>query len=469
MRVWPTVLGSGYAVLCLALIMVALMRATPTLFALAAVAVLLPLGAYLLQRAPQAVASVPGLVLGFMPFAALPGTGMPLVILLAAFLVPLAVLRPARGRSRAGALGVAILVYLAISLIACIAAFTGARGIWEYVKWAIATATTLVVLLLERPIREALLKGFVAGAALGAVVTTAMLTLDPSGAWVDRFGFLGYGGSAAVNARTATVDGSQVLRASGLYVDPNSAGIVFLVAAGIVGTVYRGTRRAVLLAALTLGIGATLSRSAYVSFILAIVVLVLFSRLDAGRRLLFVIIGILGFAAVTFIPAISSRLLDSFNAADVGASARQAALANYPTQMSGSWLFGHGWYLREFYDPVYGYRVNYAANTPLIVIYRGGIFAGLAFVVILLIALVLAVRIMRTHAPGAGLLGGVLFGLVFVAFQLDFPVVTMPPLAMAFALLLAQLQALGRTNVPPPEDGTRADETDLVHRWAVSG
>ena len=447
-----------------ALIALGLIRTSTVLVVVGVAIAAVPLLLHLFLRHPGVFAAAPGLVLGFAPFAAVPGTGIPLAVMLALVLVPLAMLHPYRGRQPLGVLGGAVIVFILVCLVACLAAFTGGKGMWEYLKWAIATGTMITAVCLDDPLRRVLMRAFVLGAAVGGLFTVAMLILDPSGAWVDRFAFLGYGGDAAVNARTALVRGSEVLRASGLYVDPNSAGLVFLLALGIAGAVFAGARRAVLMAVLAGSLVATLSRSALLSLIVAALVLVVASRIHAAGRTAMVIAGLAMVAVITMVPAVSSRLFDSFNSRDVGASARLTALGNYPEQMSGFWLFGHGWHIREFYDPIYGYHVNFAANTPLIVIYRAGIFAGLVFLILLILALVLAVLAMRRGTPGAGVTGSVLIGLLFIGFQLDFPVVTMPPLAMAFALLLAQVQVLAREGRPLSSDpGPASPRLRSVH------
>lgn len=404
-----------------------------------------------LVRAPQYLLAPVGLILGFMPFAALPGTGVQLVVIFS--LVPMLVclLHPTHERPRLGGIGGLTIVYLAVCAVSALATFTDSHSLIEYAKWGLATATALWALLLRRDLRVALMRAFVVGAVAGVIFTAAMLVVDRSGSWVDRFGFLGYGGSAAVNARTAEVGGAEVLRAAGLYVDPNSAGLFFLFAAGIGFAVYSGASRVLSVGILSAGIVMTLSRSAIASLLLAAVVLLLGSRLSAGRRMLLTLAAAVTAAVLLLVPAVSSRLLGSFSGDDVGADARVDALSRYPGQMSGAWLFGRGWYLREFYDPIYGYEVNHAANTPLIVVYRAGLVAGIVFVVLLAVAAVIALRASRAGVAGAGGASGVLVGLILVAFQLDFPVVTMPALAMAFALLLAEVQALARSVRPAPD------------------
>lgn len=422
-----------------------------------------PVLLFLLGRAPAAVAAVPGVVLGFMSFAAVPGTGFQLVLPLALLLVPLAVVHPCRRRPALGTLGAIMLAYLAVSGVSAVATLTGADSLFEYAKWAVASGTMLLALLIRDDLRTVLGRAYVAGAVAGVVLSVGMLAVDRTGGWVERFGVFGYGNSVAGNARTAVVDGAEVLRAAGLYVDPNSAGLFFLLAMGVAATVLTGRWRAACLAVLALGVFATLSRAAILSLIVAAVVAVCCARIDAGRRLLAVAAGTGALAAALLVPAVSSRLVGSFDRSDVGASARLDALAAYPGHLAGSWWFGRGWYLREFYDASFGYALNHVANTPLIVVYRAGLFSGAVFLVLLVVAVVFAIRAGRVRGGGAAVAAGVLAGLALVAFQLDFPVVTMPPLAMAFALLLAQVQATAADRPPDPGTAPPRDRPDAAH------
>lgn len=402
---------------------------------------LAPLAVYILMYRAAWFAALAGIVLGFMPFAAVPGTGFQMVVLLSAMVFVLAVFHPSLNRPRLGSIGVTMLVYLALSLISAIATYNGAATIVDYTKWALATAVMLGALLLHESLRAVLFKSFAISAALGALFTLGMLVVDRAGGWIDRFGVLGYGGSVAVNERTAVTRSGEVLRAAGLYIDPNSAGLFFLFAMAVAATTIRGVLRTSVLIALALGVVGTLSRAAIASMLIAAIIALLFSRISAGQRLAGIAAMGLACVAVLMIPAVSSRLFDSFGSGDKGTTDRIDALERYPGHMAGRWVFGRGWNLREFSDPFYGYSINHAANTPLIVVYRAGVLAGIAFVVLLTLTIIVAARLARHRYPGAALQLGVVVGVTVFAFQLDFPVVTMPPLAMAFALMLAAVQS----------------------------
>lgn len=427
-----------------------------------------PLALYLLLNRPAWYTALPGIVLGFMPFAAVPGTGFHMVVLLSAMLFAVAIFHPAATSPRLGSIGIAMLVYLALSLVSAIATYTGPQTIVEYAKWALATGSMLAALLLRKDLRDVLFKSFAISAAIGAVFTVGMLIVDRSGGWIERFGILGYGGSVAVNQRTAITSGGEVLRAAGLYIDPNSAGLIYLFAITVAATTLRGTLRLVVLAALAGGVFSTLSRAAIASLLVATIIMMLFARMTAAQRLGGIVALGGAFVAVLMVPAVSSRLFDSFGSGDKGTTDRVDALERYPGHMAGKWWFGRGWNLREFEDPFYGYTINHAANTPLIVIYRAGLFAGLAFIVLLIITIIVSARLAKRQYPGAALQLGVVVGLTLIAFQLDFPVVTMPPLAMGLALMLGSVQSAaldGDSLDPAVPTGARSEpETRKVNR-----
>ncbi|WP_292833452.1 hypothetical protein [Microbacterium sp.] len=411
-----------------------------------------PLITVLLQRWPQVLISTLGFLVGFAPFATVPGTGTQAIFFLSVPLLVTVLLHPTTSRPLLGPLGIAVVVLVGFSALTAIATYTERGSIVAFGKWAIAAVITVVALMLNDDIRRVLSRSFVYGAAAGGVLALLLIAFDEEGRLLDALSIFGYGGASAVNVRTVTVDGGSVVRATGLYVDPNSAGLFMVFGFAIAGVLFTGARRIVLMAILAAVTVATLSRASIGALMVAGLVLVLLSRLSALSRFGLIVLGAAAAAASFLVPAISSRLFDSFNRSDVGVSARIDAIDRYPEQMAGNWLFGRGWYLREFYDPDYGYQLNHVANTPLMVVYRAGLMAGILFVIVLAIAVVLSVRAMARRIEGAGLLGATLIGIVFVAFQADFPVVTMPPLAMAFGLVLAEVQALQRHPSPaiPP-------------------
>jgi hypothetical protein len=141
------------------------------------------------------------------------------------------------------------------------------------------------------------------------------------------------------------------------------------------------------------------------------------------------------------VPAIYRRIATSFGSQDRGAIDRAAGYESYVYSMKGGWWFGLGWGRPEFTDEVLGTKTNYIANSPLLSIYRGGIFVGIAFVLVLVAGLVLAYRNSRESPWESGVIGAIFVGFALVGLQLDFPVVTIAPLTMVWAVLIAFLSA----------------------------
>ncbi|RFA15797.1 hypothetical protein B7R21_03585 [Subtercola boreus] len=404
-----------------------------------------------------------GLVLGAAPFATLPGTGTQLVFFLAALFVVVAVghARERRRETRTTTLAIWMAVTIAACLISMIATFDGAEALNQWARWALASVLVCVGVWMSPLLRIALSRSYVVGTCIGAVLSIILSVVDKTGSFVQGLTFVGYGGAGSPIVRTVEVSGSLSVRATGLYTDPNTAGLFFVMALGVAAFVFRGSARVVTMVVLTLGIAATLSRSAILAVIFAAFIVLIVQKQSTVRRIVIGLVSAIALAFLALTPSIAGRLTNSFSNSDKGALDRFAAYANYPGQLEGHWLFGRGWALREFTDSYYGYLVNHVANTPLLVVYRGGIFAGLAFLALLIVGLAISVRGLRSDDIGFGMMGAVFFGLVIVAFQLDFPVVTQPPLTMAFSILLMNLGVAGGRPLGPIP-GIRSPQTAFI-------
>ncbi|RFA08316.1 hypothetical protein B7R54_03060 [Subtercola boreus] len=435
------------------ILFLALRQGTFISIAVGLVVMALPIVVLLGIRRPTVYGWAFGIVLGLAPFATLPGTGTQLVFFLAlAFIIVAIVHAGERERGpRTSTIGIWMGLTIAACLISMIATFTGAESLNQWARWALASVLVCFGVWMSPTLRLALSRAFVVGACGGAVLSIVLSVVDKTGAFVQGLTVIGYGGAGSPIVRTVEVSGSLSVRATGLYTDPNTAGLFFFMALAVAAYVFAGRLRVLAMIVLVVGIAATLSRSAIISVIFAVVIILLIQNQSAVRRL---IIGIVSAVAIGFLaltPSIAGRITGSFSNSDKGALDRIAAFQNYPGQLEGHWIFGRGWALREFVDSSYGYLVNHVANTPLLVVYRGGIFAGLAFLALLIVGLAVAVRGLRSTEIGFGMMGAAFFGLVLIAFQLDFPVVTVPPLTMAFSILLMNLGVAGRESpgVPP--------------------
>jgi polysaccharide biosynthesis protein PslJ len=213
----------------------------------------------------------------------------------------------------------------------------------------------------------------------------------------------------------------------------------------------KGWRRTILVALFVIAILLTLSRAATFSVLGGVVFVLLFHAMQVRHRQ--IVIGAIGVAVLAALatPQVRSRVFSSFGSEDVGSSAREDALANYPKVMSGHWAFGLGWGRQEFKNGADGFTLNHVANAPLLTVYRGGILAGLLFVAVLVIGCVMAYRALRSPSLPAAMLGGVFICFCVVALQLDFPVVTIPSVTMMFSVFLVFLVYVNQAPVPRPD------------------
>ncbi|MCJ1688116.1 hypothetical protein [Rathayibacter sp. VKM Ac-2927] len=453
-RPLPVLAAVAYALVALAALLLAVVRGGVATTAVAILLCSAPLLLHLAVRVPALSAVALGGVLGAAPFATVPGTGTYAVLALAVwFAVTVLCLRPRSSPQSTAVLGV-LTAFLIVSAFSMVVTFDGIGALLTYLRWALAAGITILALVADERMRRTVLRAFVAGAAIGAATALVMVVLDPGGQLLNSLTLFGYGDTSAVgNLRTVTVDGSSLTRVSGLYVDPNVAGLFFLFAFGIAGAQLRGRPRILVLVLLGAAIVGTFSRGAMGALVLGLAVTLVVSHRSAGARAASVAGGILALGSLYWVPALRDRFVDSFDSRTAGVSDRVDALANYPGQMAGHWWFGRGWDLREFTDAAYGYSLNHVANTPLLIVWRAGILSGLLFVALLLVVLVVAVRRSRRAGSGSGsdLALAVYAGTVFFAFQVDFPVVTMTPLTLAFGLLLTQLCSVAPP-APPPAD-----------------
>lgn len=441
----------AYSVIAVAVMALALAKPSLGLVVAALGLVAGPFVVWITLRAPAVTGVLLGAVAGAAPFATLPGTGTYLVIFLQLWFTVAVIVSGRRAAVSARVVFWSIVVLLAVSALSLIMTFTGIGDVLAFIRWGLAVSITLVVLAANDLLRRAVLQAFVYGVTFGAALALGMLVFDPAGQLLNSLQIIGYGDSSRVgNLRTVDIDGQSLTRISGLYVDPNVAALFILFALGIAGAQLRGWVRLTVVLVLGVATVATLSRGAIGALLIGVVFVLVISRRSAGAKLAAVAAGALAVSALYWVPFIRDRLFDSFDTRTVGVSDRVSALENYPTQMADTWGFGRGWNLREFSDAAYGYTLNHVANTPLLIVWRAGILPGLVFVFLLLLVLVQAVRATRAAPGGADIAVAAYAGTIFFAFQVDFPVVTMAPLTLAFGLLVAQVCTL--TESAPPSD-----------------
>lgn len=387
--------------------------------------------AYVATVHPLATFRLFAAILAVVPYMHVPGTGIPLLLVLSVGIWVSLLFMPAAG-FRPGWVEVWLLAIAAVALLSVVATGVSKGSLIEWTAWIAATAVVIPVRFLPEEARAAVIGTFVAGCAAAAVVGIALVRLDPNGEFLRRLSFVGYD---AVGDNVQLVPGTETnqIRLTGTFVEPNIAGLILAVGLLLALAYFRGARRILLTVVIGAALLLTLSRAALATVVVAVVLLILIS---GGRRRGQLLLGAaaagLGSLAI---PTVRERLLNSFGPSDTGSIARALAFQDFPQQLSGHWWWGLGWDREEFRDPVVGRMVNFVANAPLLTIYRGGVILGGLLVVVLIVIVLHSLLAARRSFPASVVCCGVI-GMTLVALQLDFPVVIQPPATAVFSFLL---------------------------------
>lgn len=425
-------------------VLVALATATIGAFAgvgwLAAVVVLLlaaAAGLAVLAHQPVLVLCAMALFLGAAPGVQVPVLGVSVMFALAAASwVALAVMPEIEHRVSWAAGLSAVLIGLAVF------AFLGnpvtGASISDFIRWSVTAAAVYPLTVLPAAQLARVGRWFVGGCTAAAAFGIALVTVDRDGSLLDRLSVLGYSASGG-NGRFTFGENGNFARLTSTYVDPNLGGFIMAVGLVLALALLRGPARAISVGLLGVAITLTLSRADIGTVAVAALLLVLFGGVSAQIRGRLLGLGLVGGLALLAVPAVRSRLTNSFGANDRGSSARWEAFEIFPDQMSGHWVLGRGFGAPELTDAAAAAATNYVANAPLLTVYRGGLVVGLAFLALMLTATLHGWRLMRRPSFEHAVVGAGYLGVMLVALQLDFPVVTLSPATLAFALLLAFL------------------------------
>lgn len=403
----------------------------------AAALVVLTVGAYVGLRHPQYLTRALAFSLGALPFGYVPGVHAPLVFALGGAVVMASILhRTAVSHVTVGE--GAVIALVATSALSVFATGSALVDYAEFGKWLVSTLVVVALLRLPREELELFGRIYVYSASAAAAFAVVIFVADPAGRLIGFLSPFGYG-TEEESTRFVYTDGVATVRLAGTYIDPNAAGIGLFVALMLCVLLIRGRLRVALALLLFGSIVLTLSRAALFSVLFGVVLMLVFQNLRTRERV--AIIGGFGvaFLGALAVPTVRNRVFSSFGSGDAGSSARGDALVDFPGHMAGNWLFGLGWGREEFKDPGTAFDVNYVANSPLLSVYRGGIFTGLAFLAIIVVGAVLGYRCLRSQHWEYGFIGGGFIGFSIVALQLDFPVVTIPASTMAFSVLIVFL------------------------------
>ncbi|MCQ4120894.1 O-antigen ligase family protein [Rhodococcus tibetensis] len=394
-------------------------------------------GVYVVAAHPALMRNSMAVLLGAAPFARFPVFPAPVLLALGGGVI-LAALVHRAAVTRVSTLEAAVAVLVVVSALSVYPNAVGGIDLLQFSEWLIATAVMFA--LLRLPVEQLATVGrmFAYGAAAGAVYGLVNLYAGGAGPVAQVLVVLGYTLQADTSRYVFTED-DVVSRLAGSFIDPNAAGIFLFVALLVCIVTVSGPRRWVLAAVIGVGLTLTLSRAAFFSLVVGVVLVLLFQRMNAGRRVATICAAVIAAALTLTVPRIRDRLFASFGAQDIGSSARSEAFEQYTTVMDNRWLFGLGWGRPEFFDADAAFETNVVANSPLLAVYRGGIFTGLAFCLVIGIGIAVAYRCLRSTRWESGIVGGGFVGFTLVALQLDYPVVTIPQVTLSFSVLLTFL------------------------------
>lgn len=380
---------------------------------------------------PLAILRSFAVLLALLPYADVPGTEVPVLLVLcvglwvALLFLPGVDLRPGWPEAL-------LVLVAAVATLSVIATGPTPGALVEFVAWLAATSVLVPLRALPPAARATFIRSFVLAAAAAAVAGILLLVLDPQGQVLGRLWFVGYT-PYAVNAQYVLGTEENALRLTGTFVEPNIAGLILTVGLLLAVATTRGTRRVLLAGVIGAALVLTLSRSALGTVVVAALLLILLSH--GRRRAALLGAAVAAGLAALAVPTVRERLLNSFGPNDTGTLARQLAFQDFTQSLQGHWWWGLGWDREEYRDAMVGRAVNYVANAPLFTAYRGGmILAGLVTVVLLVVvvrSLLVARRSFEDAVLGCGVVAFCL-----VALQLDFPVVIQHPATAVFSVLL---------------------------------
>lgn len=370
-------------------------------------------------------------VLGFVPYLDVPGTTIPMLLVLALG-VWVALLFLPGVRFEPGWCEVWVVLLALAALLSVAMTGLSRASLTELVAWLVATAVVIPVRFLPPEARTTMARTFVFACAAAAALGIALVRFDRSGLFLDRLTFAGYApGKSNINQFPGET--SMIVRLTSTYVEPNIAGLILAVGVVLAVAYFRGSLRVVLVVLIGVGLLLTLSRSAIATIAVAGV---LFALRSAGsRRAVTVAVGLAGALAALALPVVRTRVLESFGPSDIGSLDRMTALQEFPRLMEDHWVWGLGWARPEFRDAGLNRAVNFVANAPLLTIYRGGLIVG-ALVVLVLIILVVRSWVAARRSFADAVVCCSVAAFVLVALQLDFPVVLQPPATVVMSMLV---------------------------------
>ena len=410
-------------------------------------------GTYIGLRHPLWLYWALAFLLAALPFGYFPGVHLPMYLALAVGVLLAALIHPSE-RTGLSRLEIAVVVLVVVSGLTLVFGGITLPGIVEFGRWATAMLVMVALLRLSPENMARFGRIYVYTAAVNAIYGMFIVFADPQQKSYRLLQIFGYGAGGDADAlRYAFInDQGEVtsLRLGGTWVEPNSAGLSMLFAIAIGVVVLTGWRRVAVTTIFLVAIPLTLSRAAIATVIVGFVLVLVFHTMRSRDRLLGLAALALIPAAALTVPTIRARIFSTLSSSDPGANDRARSLREFPHTMSGHWLFGLGWGRPEFKNGNLAFQLNYVSNAPLITVYRAGIFAGLAFVAIMVIGCIVGYRALRSASTSNAIMGGFFISACFLALQLDHTVASVSQPVMLFSILLAFLSSTSRSSGSPP-------------------
>jgi hypothetical protein len=385
-----------------------------------------------------------GVVMAVLQYGRIPGVGLPLYLPLAFGCILAALIHPRFVRSP-HPLELAVLALIIMSGLSVIATYQSMADITIFIRWAVAMCVLFALLQLPQQHLATFGRIFVCGAALNGIFGIYLIALDPNHRSFRFLRAFGYLEKYTVSFYAYTNEGaSRSQRLGGTWVEPNGAGLNLMVALALAILLFAGWRRILLATVITAALALTLSRQSIATVVAGILLVLIFHTMRSRDRLATIASLALITALCFLISPVRRRILSSFRSDDAGKTSRLDALHNFPGQMSGHWIFGHGWGRREFLDPSYSYTLNLVSNAPLITTYRGGLIAGIAFVAVMIVGIVISYRALISHELPWAFYGGIFIAFCFVGMQLDHGTADIAQIVLLYSILLAFLVYVDR-------------------------
>jgi hypothetical protein len=405
-------------------------------------------------------------VMAVLQYGRIPGVHLPMYLPLAFGCILASIIHPRFARSP-HPLELAVMALIITSGLSVVANYQSLADVSIFIRWLIGMSIIFALLQLSQQHLATFGRIFVWGAALNGVFGFYLIAFDPNHTSFRYLRAFGYLEKYTVGFYAYADEGaSRSQRLGGTWVEPNGAGLNLMVALALCILLFAGWRRVALTTVITVALALTLSRQSIATFVVGIVLVLIFHTMRSRDRLT-VIASLALIAGLSFlISPVRRRILSSFRSDDAGKTSRLDALHNFPGQMSGHWIFGHGWGRREFLDPTYSYTLNLVSYAPLITTYRGGLITGIAFLAVMIIGCIMAYRALISDSLPWAIYGGVFIGLCFVAMQLDHGTADIAQIVLLYSIMLAFLVYIDRER--SEEQRRESTQIDTVHEEALA-